>query len=110
MLGEPVPKARARVTGRGTYTPARTAHAELAWEWLLKSKCRTPITGHVIVEADFYLGNKRRCDADNLLKLFMDSANGIVWKDDSQVIEIHVSKHVDREQPRSEVRVWKVGV
>jgi len=33
-----------------------------------------------------------RPDADNFLKGILDGCNGIVWKDDSQVVEIRASK------------------
>lgn len=32
-------------------------------------------------------------DLDNIAKAICDSLNGIIWKDDAQVTELHVSKH-----------------
>jgi len=31
-------------------------------------------------------------DLDNLAKLVLDAANGILWDDDSQIIKLHLSK------------------
>ncbi len=31
-------------------------------------------------------------DIDNVAKAFMDAANGVLWKDDRQVVELHASK------------------
>jgi Holliday junction resolvase RusA-like endonuclease len=107
LLGEPVPKARARVTRRGTFTPAKTLHAEMAWEWLMRGRAQTPTREPIILEANFFLSNRRRCDLDNLLKLVVDAGNGIVWNDDSQIVELVAHKHVDRDQPRTLLRVWR---
>lgn len=43
-------------------------------------------------------------DADNTTKLICDALNGIVWKDDSQVVRLVMSKRYG-EQPGAEVLV-----
>lgn len=106
--GEPVPKARVRVTGRGTFTPARTLHAEQALEWALAAAGAVVRRVPMVLDVDFFLGNKRRVDLDNLWKLVCDAGNGIVWVDDSQIVGVHAFKFVDRERPRTELRVWTV--
>jgi Holliday junction resolvase RusA-like endonuclease len=53
-----------------------------------------------------YMGNARRVDVDNLEKTVLDAANDVVWCDDSDVETVSITKLVDRDRPRVEVRVW----
>lgn len=108
--GEPCPKERAR-TGKGrVYTPSKTLNAERTLQLLfLSAGIRTPIDSPMVVDVDFFMGNKRRVDLSNLVKLLEDAANGVVWVDDSQVIGLFATKLVDKERPRTELRVWKVN-
>jgi Holliday junction resolvase RusA-like endonuclease len=108
IQGNPLPKARARITRRGNFTPARTLHNEMSIEWEMKAKVANPVRGQVIVDVDFVRGDKRACDLDNLLKQIFDCANGIVWHDDSQVVALYAQKLFDKTKPRTELRVWKV--
>jgi len=48
-----------------------------------------------------------RPDCDNYLKLFLDAANGVLWTDDSQVVEVTVRKRYG-EQPCTEVRMLQM--
>jgi Holliday junction resolvase RusA-like endonuclease len=43
-------------------------------------------------------------DADNLGKLVMDSLKSVVWKDDSQVVDLHISKWYSA-TPRIEITI-----
>jgi Holliday junction resolvase RusA-like endonuclease len=52
-----------------------------------------------------YRGTARRCDADNLLKLVLDSLNTLAFLDDNQVDVMHIEKREDRAEPRTEVRL-----
>lgn len=111
--GEPVPKARPRFAGGHAYTPQRTRDAEedvriqaltatTGKSWLLLDGYRYG------VEMDFYRSSSRAVDLDNLAKLCVDSCNGVLWRDDSQIVHWVARKRVDRENPRTEVRVWLV--
>ena len=42
----------------------------------------------------------RRGDLDNFLKVMLDALNGIVYLDDSQIVEIHAFREDDKENPR----------
>lgn len=53
--------------------------------WLVSSK---PIR----VDVYACYKDKRRRDIDNILKGLLDCLNGIIYKDDSQILEIHVYK------------------
>lgn len=39
----------------------------------------------------------KKCDLDNIVKIILDSLNGIAWKDDSQIYHIEASKYYDEE-------------
>ena len=38
--------------------------------------------------------SKRYGDCDNLAKGILDACNGVIWKDDSQIVDLHVKKAV----------------
>jgi Holliday junction resolvase RusA-like endonuclease len=114
IAGEPVAKARPRVTRRGiTYTPAHTrkyeAHARLAAQLAMGDRppIEVPVRLELVVELpipDSWSGRRRalavtgdllptsRPDVDNYIKAGLDSLNEIVVRDDSQVVEISARK------------------
>lgn len=69
----------------------------------------TPHIGLLSLKLAFWWPDKRKHDIDNL-KTLLDSLTGIVWEDDSQIVELHVTKGVDRENPRLEMEVEKYRV
>lgn len=118
--GPPVAKQRPRVTKSGhAYTPKETQHWEstcriLAYQAMRGTK---PHEGAVslTVKAWFPIPEtwpkwKRKAepwatvtkDLDNVAKAVLDACNGVVYADDRQVVELHVSKHYDY-TPRVEV-------
>lgn len=56
----------------------------------------------VVATIDFYRKRKptSRSDIDNMIKAILDSCNGIVFEDDSQVVEIHCRK-LQSDNPRA---------
>lgn len=130
--GNPVPKARPRVTRSGhAYTPKKTAEYEkLVKVYAIKTMDEHGLkpTGEAIrldVQAFFQipkswsLSKKKnaaygvlkpigRPDADNCIKAVQDAMNGIVYKDDSQIVELIGGKHYSYE-PRVEVTVKTMG-
>lgn len=107
--GEPVPWARpARRRDGGSYTIIKVAAQQALIGLLARGRVQTPTPDPVIVELEFFMGNHRRIDGDNCQKLVWDCLTGIVWDDDSQIIEWYGHKHVDKLFPRSVVRVWRV--
>lgn len=110
--GEPVPKGRPRmmVDKAGhprVFTPPRTRQAEEDFGWALRAARRghEPVPHPVGVLA-FFRTRHGRADADNLIKMCLDSANGILFTDDQQVSELHV--HVARHctEPGTDLLVW----
>jgi len=131
--GQPVPKGRPKFARRGahvsTYTPAKTA----SYENLVKMAATQamagaePNAGPVALTLTLNLqipaswSNKRRAlaaagsiaatkkpDADNVLKGIKDGCNGIVWRDDAQVVRIHIEKRYS-ETPGALVKVMTAG-
>jgi Holliday junction resolvase RusA-like endonuclease len=102
---EPLPKLRARVdrfTGH-MYTPKKTRDYEDALKMLLSINFRTPefFLGPVSLALRFHIeGPKRkkfpvpavRPDLDNYVKAFKDAANGVLWKDDGQIVWLLAQK------------------
>ncbi|MGP5352509.1 RusA family crossover junction endodeoxyribonuclease [Pseudomonas helleri] len=127
--GEPQGKGRPRVgsvAGQARmFTPAKT----LAYEGVIAFAAqqamdgRALITGPVLLEMhmlhpirDSWSKKKKagalageiaptiKCDADNCLKAVCDALNGIVWKDDVQVVNVSLSKRF-AETPGVRVRI-----
>jgi crossover junction endodeoxyribonuclease RusA len=48
-------------------------------------------------------GTRRVTDIDNFNKLVLDSLTGLVYEDDSQIVELTITKGYDKERPRVEV-------
>lgn len=115
--GQPVAKGRPKFARRGkgvvAYTPAKTA----AYELLVQRAAADAMAGRepsvrpiklivgLTLEVPASWSKKRRAlaiagticatkkpDADNVLKGLKDGCNGIVWRDDAQVVQIELHK------------------
>lgn len=105
--GEPRAKGRPRFANGHAFTPPRTREAETAFKWHARAAHRSaPLTEPLLVCIDFFIGSRRRVDTDNLTKLVCDSGNGVLWQDDSQIVELRVRRQIDRGRPRTVVRVY----
>ena len=129
--GKPVGKGRPRVTKNGTYTPQKTKDyqklvgsiAELeADNYFMFDEplvatilCYYPIPRSMpkykrkmIEEGTLYPIVKP--DLDNVAKAILDALNSIVYKDDNQVVELHIKK-LYSDDPRVIVKIevieWK---
>lgn len=65
-----------------------------------------PIDGNVVIELDIYRERKRG-DLDNRIKVCLDSLQGRVFEDDSQIVEIHARRFDDKDNPRVELKIWE---
>lgn len=100
--GEPWSKSRPRFARRGgAYQPRDDRDAEERFAWHLRRAGAMPFSGNVMLACRFYRGNSQRIDGDNLLKHVCDSANGILWADDSQVTLVLADVQFDPERPRT---------
>ena len=107
VLGKPVPKQSFRYSSRGNHQPQRVTDWQnaVAWEARIAMQGQDPMTGPVSMRCVFVLPTNRRVDIDNLNKAVMDSMQGIVFKDDHQVMNLHLVKRV-RETPGVYVEVY----
>lgn len=67
-----------------------------------------PLRGDVAVNFTVFRPLKRG-DLDNFTKVMFDALKGLVWLDDSQVVEIHSFRDDDKQNPRVEFLVYEVG-
>jgi Holliday junction resolvase RusA-like endonuclease len=115
--GEPVSKARARVTSHGTFTPAKTREAEKA---VVSAFCNQVLKNYDLsldptlkyeLRCEFNNGTKRARDTDNMLKLVQDALNGWAYHDDSQIFDLSASKRfVPKADARTEVWLYVLEV
>jgi Holliday junction resolvase RusA-like endonuclease len=103
---EPVAKGRPRVTNSGhAFTPAKTRAAEANLRWYLHKALagqeRPLFNGPVQVFVHFKFQRPETCkrafhsvkpDLDNVFKGLSDSLNGLVLRDDSQIISVTMMK------------------
>ena len=83
-------------------TDKETRAAEQELRLLMRSKWRgKPLDNALRVELVFFIAKPKsvnrpypsvRPDADNFAKLVMDCGNGILWMDDSQIVDLRVRK------------------
>ena len=129
VYGEPQGKGRPRFVRRGnhisTYTPQKTKTYEDEIRMMAKAAMGasgpldTPMTVAIYIRVGIpasYSKQKRKDalagiikpmkkpDLDNVAKCFLDSMNEIVYLDDKQVVNLHVTK-VYAETPAVEVMV-----
>jgi Holliday junction resolvase RusA-like endonuclease len=105
VYGDPTPKARPRVVHGHAYTPGQTTAAEARIAVAARRSGVKPAKGPVRLSARFWRATARVCDLDNLAKLVQDALNGIAYVDDSQIVELTATKGIDRDRPRTEVRI-----
>lgn len=106
----PYPPSVNHYLARGGSKPYLTADAQAYKElvgYALLSLGIEPLTGPVAVTITSYRPRKKG-DIDGVLKLALDSMNGYVYGDDSQVITLHVYRLDDKDNPRLEVTIEEV--
>jgi Holliday junction resolvase RusA-like endonuclease len=110
VTGEPVPKQSFRAGGRnGGHTDPRVKAWQTSVGWEAQSAKITEMVvctkAPVVVSLDFYLGNRRIVDLDNLSKGVLDGLKGVLFVDDSQVVELHLRKFIDKQHPGVNVEI-----
>ena len=75
--------------------------------WKAKSQGARVQEGDLAVTMTLYRP-RRRGDIDGTMKASFDALNGIAWTDDSQVVELHVYRRDDKQNPRVELEVEPV--
>jgi Holliday junction resolvase RusA-like endonuclease len=115
--GTPIGKGRPKFARRGNFVSAYTPTKTRDYESLIAEAARkamgssepleTPVAAYIYIvvpvpqsyskkrREDCLNGLERPCkrpDIDNIVKAFLDSMNGIVYKDDTQVVNLHSTK------------------
>jgi len=118
--GKPVGKMRPRFTKVGGFVKAYTAEGTVNFESMVKMLAahemgaRVPLTGPLVLSVvvyvappasmskklrlealDYRIWPCKKPDLDNIVKSIMDGMNGVVYQDDSQIIEIRSYKRYD---------------
>ena len=134
--GPPVAKQRARTVTRSahgplpfarTYTPAKTENYQAFVRGCALVGIRAPIDGPITVWLEVRLAvpgswsekRKRRAhggliaatkrpDLDNVAKSILDAVNGLAWRDDAQIVGLHVTKEYAA-LPGVLVRIFESG-
>jgi Holliday junction resolvase RusA-like endonuclease len=113
LAGVPVGKGRPRFvksTGRA-FTPEKTARFEdrLSIAAQIAMDGRPPLDGPLAVEVEIRMPVplSKKPDADNFAKS-LDACNMIVWIDDSQIVDLKVTK-IYHEAPAFVARVREIG-
>ena len=104
LRGDPLPSPRPRVTGKRTYMPKRYTKYRDALGWALKEQLmrakHTPDGADYGIRALFFRRTRQRTDVDNLLKTCLDAGTGVIWNDDSQVVEVFGRTFFQSDDPR----------
>lgn len=104
---KPKPAPRPRVTKFGTYNNSDYTNWKNGLKLLAKTKIKKPLESDIYLKIDFFFEipkswtkkkkesakwHNLKPDIDNLTKSVMDSFNGVVYKDDGQVVAIQARK------------------
>ena len=107
--GPPVRQQRHRISKwGGMYDPSSKERKALAKSLMVYRKFPEILTNRLALTARFYLPKSkgRKSDLSNYLKALEDAGNGVLWKDDSQIIEEHLYLIRDAMNPRTELEVY----
>lgn len=109
VVGEPVPKARARVVRGHAYTPVRTRDFEASVRAVWDAEPRPDMPDCVRLDVAFFRSSRRHCDLDNLVKAVKDALNGRAYTDDWRVHDLRGRKHyTTKARARTEVVVYAI--
>ncbi len=70
-----------------------------------RSQVKKKLVWDLTAKIYLYFWDKRRRDIDNFHKLSLDALSWIAYDDDSQVRELHIEKHYDKNNPRIEIEL-----
>lgn len=132
--GEPVGKGRPRVGKRGKhivmFTPPETveyenrirheAHLSMGGRALFSGPVELTMQIFISIPASYSRKKREACmlgrmvptkkpDTDNVVKAVCDAFNGFVWVDDTQVVDLHVTKRFS-EAPSVMVQVRELDL
>ena len=106
--GAPPSKARHRSTRSGrTYRDPKDAAAEHRTATFMRQAVGAPFEGNVALGCVFFRPSRQRIDTDNMIKHVCDAANGVLWRDDSQVTAVIGITELDPGNPRTIVVIGR---
>lgn len=80
-----------------------------AMRWEMRGKYHgRPLKGLLGAHLGFWWADKRRRDIDSGVKATLDACTGILWEDDSQLVELDITKGIDKKKPRLEIEVYSL--
>jgi Holliday junction resolvase RusA-like endonuclease len=88
----------------GVHVSEEAENYKAGVKWKALHQHMTPMAGDVAVYVNVYRA-QRRGDLDNYAKVLCDALNGAAYHDDSQVAELHMWRHEDKDNPRVEVEI-----
>lgn len=97
-----VPQGRPRFYRGRTYDPPTSRQFKKDLALLVNSLDNSAFfTGELKLKIDIYRDKKnvtsrRYGDIDNLAKAIMDALTGVLWQDDSQITDLHVTKNLNK--------------
>ena len=105
--GIPRPKQSFRYSKAGSYTDPKVKAWQDSVSWAAKEAMAgwEMMDGYLQATITFYVPDHRRRDTDNMSKCVLDAMNKIVYNDDTQVIDLHLHKRIDKDAPRIVVSV-----
>lgn len=128
--GQPQGKGRAKIVKIGGFSRMATPQKTVAYEGLVAHAAHLAMAGAPLLEcavrvsmhlwcqmpvsmtkrhrAEVADGTRRpttKPDIDNVVKAIFDGFNGVLWRDDVQVVELQVFKHYAGDAPRVVVNV-----
>ena len=101
---DPIAKGRPRFNGKWAYTPKSTREnaLEIATLTISQADGKKPLEGPLKLNVTFFLKAPKRPkhkkypivrpDIDNYLKQYLDAVQGIIFKDDSQIVHVECIK------------------
>jgi len=65
----------------------------------IRQKANNMLTGGLSMKIDFCIAKgKREPDIDGILKLLLDSLEGVMYRNDKSVLFLQVAKHLDQDE------------
>lgn len=130
LYGDPIPQKRPKFFRRGDHVGCYDDQIKLkqGFQWQMKSLYRgDPLECPLSLQITFFMpipkstskvkkkqmingviAHIKRPDLDNLQKFLFDCMNGLIFKDDSQIVAIHARK-IYAENPGTFVRIFPLA-
>lgn len=88
----------------GVYVSEEAENYKAGVKWKALHQQLQPMAGNVAVYVNVYRARKAG-DLDNYAKVMLDALKGVAYQDDNQVVELHMWRHDDKDNPRVEVEL-----